>query len=133
MSKNFLLVTYLYNNKVFEYFGDCSLKEFIDNEEYNKEDVSLIFKQLVSAMLSLHQAELFHRDIKPGNIIIEKSSKKIKLIDFGMTDYYSKNKEYSPRVGTLPFKAPELLLEFKHYNSSVDIWSAGIVLACLVV
>lgn len=48
------------------------------------------------------------------------------------SDYYAHGKKLSVSVGSRHFKAPELLLGYPWYNSSVDIWSAGCIFAALI-
>jgi casein kinase II subunit alpha len=45
-----------------------------------------------------------HRDIKFSNIIIDPEMKKLLLIDWGLADFYSEGKEYSPKPGTRYYK-----------------------------
>ena len=47
-----------------------------------------------------------HRDIKPFNVLINHNTKQLKLIDFGLTDYYFPSKENNVKVGSMYYKAP---------------------------
>jgi casein kinase II subunit alpha len=73
-----------------------------------------------------------HRDIKPQNILIDPSKKILKIADWGLADFYLPNKEYNVRVASRYYKGPELLLNNKLYNYSLDIWSLGLVFAGMV-
>ena len=73
-----------------------------------------------------------HRDVKPSNIIIDASTKTIKLIDWGLSDFYFPGKAFHTRVSSRPFKSPELLLDHKIYDFAMDVWSAGCILAGLL-
>lgn len=73
-----------------------------------------------------------HRDIKPFNVLINPTSKSLKIIDFGLSDYYIPGKENSEHVATLYYKAPELLFGNPWYDYRVDIWSAGMIMAGMV-
>ena len=70
-----------------------------------------------------------HRDIKPNNILMDPIAKKATIIDWGLSEFYFPDNEYSVKVGSRFYKAPELLLGFKKYTYSVDIWSIGCVFA----
>ena len=119
--------------KVFEKFGDLSLKEFIsDKLIYSQDDIKYIVKQLLEAVKVVHDSGLIHRDIKPGNIIIDSYSKKIRLIDFGLAEFYFPNKELNVRIATKPFKPPEVLIGYRKYFQSFDMWGVGCILGCLV-
>lgn len=54
---------------------------------------------------------IMHRDIKPHNIMIDHEKKILKLIDFGLAEFYFPNKNYNTRVASRYFKSPELLLD----------------------
>lgn len=66
--------------------------------------------------------------MKPSNIVINRNTAEIKLIDWGLSEYYLPNKKYPTRVSSRPYKSPELLIEYSHYNYSMDIWGVGCVL-----
>jgi casein kinase II subunit alpha len=56
----------------------------------------------------------------------------LKLIDWGVSDYYHPLKEYSTVMGTRHFRAPELLIHYRFYDYAVDVWAVGCVMAELV-
>lgn len=70
-----------------------------------------------------------HRDVKPLNIVIDNDAKELKLIDWGLAEFYHPNKEYNVRVASRYYKGPELLVDDKLYHYSLDIWSLGCTLA----
>ena len=53
-----------------------------------------------------------HRDVKPSNIIINLSTLEIRLIDWGLSEYYLNEKPFHTRVSSRPYKSPELLVGF---------------------
>lgn len=73
-----------------------------------------------------------HRDIKMTNTIVDKVKKLLVVIDWGLGEFYVPGRNYSCRVGTRHYKAPELLLGNVHYDYEVDVWSYGSILAALV-
>lgn len=75
----------------------------------------------------MNKIGVFHRDIKPQNALYNMQTKTVKIIDWGLADFYSPNTGYSIHVGTRYYKAPELLLNYQFYHYSVDIWSAGCI------
>ncbi len=69
-----------------------------------------------------------HRDVKPSNIIFDEKTKKIKLIDWGLSEFYLEGQEYHTRVSSRPYKGPELLIAYKKYDFAMDLWSVGCML-----
>jgi casein kinase II subunit alpha len=73
-----------------------------------------------------------HRDVKPQNIIVDHEKKNLKLIDWGLAEFYHPGQEYNVRVASRPFKGPELLVDDFFYDYSLDIWSTGAMFAGMV-
>jgi casein kinase II subunit alpha len=73
-----------------------------------------------------------HRDIKPQNVLYDKTTEEVFVADWGLADFYLPMREYNVRVASRYYKGPELLLNNKLYGYSLDIWSLGCVLAGLV-
>ena len=64
--------------------------------------------------------------------MIEPQTKKLRLIDWGLAEFYHPQKMYNVRVATRYFKAPELLVDYKYYDYALDMWSFGCLLAGIV-
>ena len=75
---------------------------------------------------------IMHRDIKPHNVIINPKTMQLRVIDWGLAEFYFPGQEYSVKVASRFFKGPELLLNNNKYDYSLDIWSLGCVLAGMV-
>jgi casein kinase II subunit alpha len=73
-----------------------------------------------------------HRDVKPHNVMIDHARKKLRLIDWGLAEFYHPGKEYNVRVASRYFKGPELLVDLQDYDYSLDMWSLGCMLAGMV-
>ena len=74
-----------------------------------------------------------HRDIKPSNVFVDFNST-IKIGDFGSCKIINvkEKKLNTPLVGTKWYKAPEVIMGWKDYNKSIDIWSFGCLFAELL-
>ena len=56
----------------------------------------------------------------------------LRLIDWGLAEFYHPGQEYNVRVASRYFKGPELLVEYQEYDYSLDMWSFGCMLASMV-
>jgi len=85
--------------------------------------------QLLQAILFCHQRRVLHRDLKPQNLLIDKSGA-IKVADFGLARAFGVPvRVYTHEVVTLWYRAPEILLGASKYSCPVDIWSIGCIFA----
>jgi len=73
-----------------------------------------------------------HRDVKPHNIMIDHEKRVVRLIDWGLAEFYHPGTEYNVRVASRYFKGPELLVDFQYYDYSLDLWSLGCMFASMV-
>jgi casein kinase II subunit alpha len=56
----------------------------------------------------------------------------LRLIDWGLAEFYHPGTEYNVRVASRYFKGPELLVDFQEYDYSLDMWSLGCMFASMV-
>ena len=80
--------------------------------------------QILGGLSAIHRIDCVHRDIKPENIMMDEHCR-VKLIDFGLTR--SLNKNMTPQMCTLAYRAPEVLLE-DAYGLPADVWAFALVL-----
>lgn len=92
-------------------------------------DLRLYLYEVLRALDYTHSMGVMHRDVKPGNVMIDHEHRSVRLIDWGLADFYFPKKEYNVRVASRYYKAPELLLENCYYHYSVDIWGFGAMMA----
>ena len=79
-----------------------------------------------------HSQGIMHRDIKPHNIMIDHEKKVVRLIDWGLAEFFFPGKDYNVRVSSRYYKGPELLVDYQYYDYSLDIWGLGCLFAGLV-
>ena len=61
--------------------------------------------------------------------MFDASKHKLRLIDWGLADFYEENKEFNVNVCALYYKGPEVLLNYSKYDYSLDMWGVGVTLA----
>lgn len=113
--------------------------EYVDNIEWKalyprltEVDIKYYIFQLLKALDFIHSHGVIHRDVKPGNVMIDHHSRKLRLIDWGLAEFYHPGTDYHIRVGSRYYKAPELLVGYKLYDYSLDLWSVGCMLASMI-
>ena len=75
-----------------------------------------------------------HRDIKPENILIKPDTKKLIIVDFGLSNKFNNPKKnlFKSSCGSPSYAAPEMLNGEKYRGPPVDIWSSGVVLYAML-
>ena len=120
---------------VFEYL-DLDLKKHMDSSPHISNDRMVIkgyVYQLCAGIVFCHAHRVLHRDLKPQNLLIDKSTNKLKLADFGLARAFGiPVRAYTHEVVTLWYRAPEILLGVRHYSTPVDVWSIGCIFAEMI-
>jgi negative regulator of PHO system len=119
---------------VFEYM-DQDLKKYMDTvgrANHGALDASTIksfMYQLLKGIAFCHDNRVLHRDLKPQNLLINKRGE-LKLGDFGLARAFGiPVNTFSNEVVTLWYRAPDVLLGSRTYSTTIDIWSAGCIMA----
>ncbi|ELP91010.1 casein kinase II subunit alpha, putative [Entamoeba invadens IP1] len=120
-----------YNALILEFCNSTPFDEVV--KSLTPQLVSNYIFQLMNAIAYLHSKQIMHRDIKPTNILFNNNKRTIKLIDFGLADFYVVGLKYTTRVGSLYYKPPEILLGISEYTPAIDVWAAGCVLAQMII
>jgi len=115
------------------------IMEYVRNSEwrgiYNtltEQEIKHYLFQLLRALDFVHSRGIMHRDVKPGNIMFDREQRKIRLIDWGLAEFYHPGQDYQSSVGSRFYKAPELLVGNRMYDYSLDMWCIGCILASMV-
>jgi casein kinase II subunit alpha len=64
--------------------------------------------------------------------MIDHKKRKLRLIDWGLAEFYHPKREYNVRVASRYFKGPELLVNMRDYDYSLDMWSLGCMFAGMI-
>lgn len=114
---------------IFEHVNNTDFKQlyptFVDY------DIRFYLHELLKALDFCHSRGVMHRDVKPHNVMIDHSRRQLRLIDWGLAEFYHPGQEYNVRVASRYFKGPELLVDFQEYDYSLDLWSVGCMLASM--
>merc|ERR1719174_2091598 len=115
---------------IFEYVNNTDFRslypKFVDY------DVRYYIFELLKALDFCHSKGIMHRDVKPHNVMIDHEKRKLRLIDWGLAEFYHPEREFNVRVASRYFKGPELLVDYKLYDYSTDLWSLGCMFAGLI-
>ncbi|VDN56818.1 unnamed protein product [Dracunculus medinensis] len=108
---------------------DWDLYEFLKGipRDMGDSQCRKIAKQILEGLHFLHIHLIIHRDLKPQNILINRDQN-VKITDFGLARHFSAQSSFTPVVVTLWYRSPELLLQCP-YNTAVDVWAAGCIIA----
>lgn len=108
--------------------------------QFSEFHIRSFIHQILSGLKYAHLAEVIHRDLKPGNILVTWAGI-LKICDFGLSraiggflDGHPKKEGPSATpitnyVATRWYRAPELLMRERHYGKPVDMWAVGCILA----
>lgn len=101
-------------------------------KQFTDFDIRFYMFEILKALDFCHSKGIMHRDVKPHNIMIDHASRKLRLIDWGLAEFYHPGQEYNVRVASRYFKGPELLIDLQVYDYSLDIWSLGCMFAGMI-
>ncbi|KAH3744588.1 serine/threonine-protein kinase ATG1t [Pelomyxa schiedti] len=108
-----------------EYCAGGDLHHFIHVNPYIEEDTAAeIIFQLVSGLAFLHSCNIFHRDMKPANVLLTEDYQTVKIADFEMSKILQPN-WFETLCGRPCYMAPEVCGE--HYDSKADMWALGVI------
>ncbi|NXC20119.1 MK13 kinase, partial [Corythaeola cristata] len=98
----------------------------IMGHEFSDEKIQYLVYQMLKGLKYIHSAGIVHRDLKPGNLAVNEDCQ-LKILDFGLARHA--DAEMTGYVVTRWYRAPEVILNWMHYNQTVDIWSIGCIMA----
>jgi protein kinase len=114
---------------VFELIPDGSLLKTIKEHSgpFTLPEIRFIVSQMFEGLAFVHRQGFFHRDMKPENLLW--AGNVLKICDFGLAREIRSRPPYTEYVSTRWYRAPEIVLKHEFYNSPVDVWAAGCIMA----
>lgn len=113
--------------------GQClnQMMKFRPHRRFSSEaECAKTFYQLMSAVEYIHSMDIFHRDIKLENILVEAKTGTIKLIDFGFSCISKERLKIF--CGTPSYMSPEIVSKKEYFGGPADIWACGVLLYTLL-
>ncbi|XP_024913134.1 mitogen-activated protein kinase 11 isoform X3 [Cynoglossus semilaevis] len=107
----------------------ADLNNIVKFQRLSDEHVQFLIYQLLRGLKYIHSAGLIHRDLKPSNVAVNEDCE-LRILDFGLAR--QTNDEMTGYVATRWYRAPEIMLNWMHYNQNVDIWSVGCIMGELL-
>lgn len=108
---------------------DADLNNIIRTQKLSDDHVQFLVYQILRGLKYIHSAGIIHRDLKPSNIAVNEDCE-LRILDFGLAR--PAESEMTGYVATRWYRAPEIMLNWMHYNQTVDIWSVGCIMAELL-
>ncbi|KAI8872795.1 kinase-like protein [Ramicandelaber brevisporus] len=94
--------------------------------------------QILRGLKYIHSANVLHRDLKPGNLLVNADCE-LRICDFGLARGYRTDSSGEDRaadagfmteyVATRWYRSPEIMLSFQAYTKAIDIWAVGCIFA----
>lgn len=94
----------------------------------NERQTAQYMREVIQAVQYLHSLDppIIHRDIKPENILLDKDDR-VKLGDFGWSNFFNDSSQRTTYCGTPEYLAPEMIKQ-KGHDKNLDIWNLGVLL-----
>ncbi|KAG8439854.1 hypothetical protein GDO86_005864 [Hymenochirus boettgeri] len=107
----------------------ADLNNIVKCQKLTDDHIQFLIYQLLRGLKYIHSAGIIHRDLKPSNLAVNEDCE-LRILDFGLAR--QADDEMTGYVATRWYRAPEIMLNWMHYNQTVDIWSVGCIMAELL-
>ncbi|OAO96427.1 SnRK3.4 [Arabidopsis thaliana] len=112
---------------VMEYVSGGQLSDRLGRQKMKESDARKLFQQLIDAVDYCHNRGVYHRDLKPQNLLLD-SKGNLKVSDFGLSAVPKSGDMLSTACGSPCYIAPELIMNKGYSGAAVDVWSCGVIL-----
>ncbi|KAJ6414533.1 hypothetical protein OIU84_003520 [Salix udensis] len=122
-------------NKLLYFVFECmeqNLHQIIADRKtlFSEAEVRGLCRQVFQGLAHMQKQGYFHRDLKPENLLVTGGD--VKIADFGLARETNSRPPYTQYVSTRWYRAPEVILQSDFYNSKVDMWAMGAIMAELL-
>lgn len=107
----------------------ADLNNIVRTQKLTDDHVQFLIYQILRGLKYIHSAGIIHRDLKPSNIGVNEDCE-LRILDFGLAR--PTESEMTGYVATRWYRAPEIMLNWMHYNQTVDVWSVGCIMSELL-
>ncbi|KAG2375044.1 hypothetical protein C9374_010048 [Naegleria lovaniensis] len=113
---------------VFE-FMEANLYQVMKDRDklFSESKIRNIIYQVLQGLAYMHKSGYFHRDMKPENLLVHRDT--VKIADFGLAKETRSRPPFTEYVSTRWYRAPEVLMKSQNYNSPIDLWAVGVIMA----
>lgn len=113
--------------------------EWVKMQKYQKiyprmsiDDIRYFMRLFLEGLDYAHSHGIIHRDLKPGNIGIDMEGRTLKILDWGLAEFYQPGVRINPQAGTRAYLSPEQMIKYPYLDYSTDVWSAGLVFGMML-
>eukprot|EP00258_Populus_trichocarpa_P048205 XP_024464224.1 CDPK-related kinase 5 isoform X5 [Populus trichocarpa] len=95
--------------------------------KYSEDDAKAVMVQILNVIAFCHLQGVVHRDLNLENFLYtsKEENSKLKVIDFGLSDFARPDERLDDIVGSICYVAPEVL--HRSYSFEADVWSIGVI------
>lgn len=115
---------------IMEYGGILSLLDIVNKSQHMRmaeDKAKPIVRQVIEALAYCHKKNIYHRDIKLDNILVDETGS-IKMIDFGFSEKVTEGQKSTSYCGAPAFFAPEILNKQPFFPEFSDVWAIGVLI-----
>ena len=117
---------------IMEYCEGGELFNYIvKNQKLSENETAFFFYQIIKGVEYIHSKGIAHRDLKPENLLLDKD-KKLKIIDFGLSNYFDGFQKLETPCGSPCYASPEMVGGNKYNGFFIDVWATGIILFAML-
>ena len=123
VDKYYMIMEFCENGELFN--------QIVKKRKLDENESAYYYFQLINGLEYIHSKNIVHRDLKPENLLINKKNI-LKIIDFGLSNYYKENNFLSTPCGSPCYASPEMIAGKKYDGNLIDVWSSGIILFAML-